>query len=672
MTLPPIHFAAPSYLWALLAVPALLLLHVWSEGRAQRRLALLISSPRLRAELTAAASAARRRWRYGLLLLALGALALTAARPQLGYETEIAHRKGIDLLVMVDVSKSMLATDLPPNRLTRAKLAAQDLITHLEGDRAGLLAFAGSAFLQAPLTVDYDAVLTALADLDVNTIPLGGTNLEAAINLAVDAFGKAEGANRAIILMSDGETTAGEADGALKAAARANEAGIRIFTVGVGTPEGSLIPTGEPGSFIKDQDGKIVRTKLDEAGLDRLAKAAGGFYLRLQNGPAEMRVLAQEALGKMKAGEIDARATRKPIERYQWPLGAALLFLAVAACLNERRRQRAVPSKPRALAGAAVLLLLLPGLARSADDQEPMTLYQQGKYNEAYKGFSDLAKQHAEERRLEFDAGASAYRNKKYEDAMDAFGHAMTSEDPNLQAKSHYNMGNTLYQHGLSAKDSPAKVKEWRNAIEHYDSTIKLARSQADAPLEKDAVYNRDLVQQAIDEELKPHPTPTPTPSPSPTPTPDPKDKKKDQSKQDQPKPQPSPDEKKDGSPSPSPEGSPSPSPSEGQNPSPSPGEGKSGQPKPDENGQEGSPSPSDQGSPSPEPPRQRGDFKAQPGQTPAPEGSPSPAPEPAEKKGEMSPAQARALLDSLKGDDVRPNLNEQQQHRDDPTIKDW
>lgn len=660
MTLPPIHFAAPAYLWALLAVPALALLHVWAERRAQRRLALLISSPRLRAELTAAASAARRRWRYGMLLLALSALAFTAARPQLGYETQVTHRKGIDLLVMVDVSKSMLATDLPPNRLTRAKLAAQDLITHLQGDRAGLLAFAGSAFLQAPLTVDYDAVLTALADLDVNTIPLGGTNLEAAINLAVDAFGKAEGANRAIILMSDGETTAGEAEGALKAAARANDAGIRIFTVGVGTPEGSLIPTGAPGSFIKDQDGKIVRTQLDEPGLDRLAKAAGGFYLRLQNGPAEMRTLAQDALGRMKAGEIDARATRKPIERYQWSLGVALLCLAVAAGINERRR--VASSKPRALAAAA-LLLLFPSLVR-ADDQEPMTLYNQGQYEEAYKGFSELAKRHAEERKLEFDAGASAYRSKKYEDAMDAFGRAMTSDDPALQAKSHYNMGNTLYQHGLGAKDSAAKVKEWRNAIEHYNSAIKLAKSHADPALEKDAVYNRDLVQRAINEESKPRPTPTPSPSP----TPDPKDKK-DQSKKDQSKPSPSKDDKQDGSPSPSPDGSPSPSPSPSSSSSPSesprPGEGDSAQP---------SPSPSDdQGSPSPEPPRQHGDFKAQPGQTPSPEGSPSPAvPEPPEKKGEMTPAQARALLDALKGDDDRPNLNQQKQHREDPTVKDW
>lgn len=655
MTLPSIHFAAPDALWALLAVPALALLHVWAERRAQRRLALLIASPRLRAELTAAASAARRRWRYGMLLLALAALALTAARPQLGYETQIARRKGIDLLVMVDVSKSMLATDLLPNRLTRAKLAAQDLITHLQGDRAGLLAFAGSAFLQAPLTVDYDAVLTALADLDVNTIPLGGTNLEAAINLAVEAFGKAEGANRAIILMSDGETTAGEAEGALKAAARANDAGIRIFTVGVGTPEGSLIPTGAPGSFIKDEDGKIVRTKLDEPGLDRLAKAAGGFCLRLQNGPAEMRILVQDALGKMKAGEIDARASRKPIERYQWPLGIALLCLAAAAAINERRRLAA--PRPRALAVA--LLLLFPGLAR-ADDQEPMTLYNQGQYEEAYKGFSELAKRHAEERKLEFDAGASAYRSKKYEDAMDAFGRAMTSDDPSLQAKSHYNMGNTLYQHGLGGKDSAAKIKEWRNAIEHYNSAIKLAKSHADSPLEKDAAYNRDLVQRAIDEESKPRPTPTP----SPTPTPDPKDKK-DQSKKDQSKPPPSKDDKQDGSPSPSPDGSPSPSPSSSPSESPTPGEGDSAQPSPSPSG--------DQASPSPEPPRQHGDFNAQPGQSPSPEGSPSPAaPEPPEKKGEMTPAQARALLDALKGEDDRPNLNQQKQRREDPSIKDW
>lgn len=662
MTLPPLHFAEPVRLWALLALPALGLLHAWAERRAQRRLARLISSPRLRAELTAAASPARRRWRYGMLLLGLAALVLTLARPQLGHESEIARRQGIDLLVMVDVSKSMLAADLPPNRLARAKLAAQDLITHLQGDRAGLLAFAGTAFLQAPLTIDYDAVLNALADLDVNTIPLGGTNLEAAINLALDAFGKAEASNRAIILLSDGETTAGEAEGALKAAARANDAGIRLFTVGLGTAEGSLIPTGEPGGFIKDPEGKIVRTKLDEPGLDRLAKAAGGFYLRLQNGPAEMRTLAQEGLDRMKAGEINARVTRRPIERYQWPLGAGLFFLTVAACIGERRRGRAV-------AAAAILALALPSPARAAGP-EPMDLYNNGRYDEAYKGFNDLATRHIDERKLEFNAGASAYRSKKYQEAMDAFGRAMTSEDPTLQAASHYNLGNTLYQHGLGAQGSEAKVKEWRNAIEHYNSAVKLAQRPENQALQKNAIYNRDLVQRAIDDESKSPPTPTPSPSPTPTPDPD----KKDEPKKDQ-QPQDSKGDKKDEKPSPG-EASPSPSPGEppgAPSPSPSPGQGQP-QPKPGENAPPANPSPTGEkdAPPPPEPPRPRGDFQAQPAASPSPAAAASPPPEPPEKTGEMSAAQARALLDSLKDEEDRPKLNERQKRPDDPTVRDW
>lgn len=659
MTLAPLHFALPAGLWALLALPALALLHGWAERRATRRLARLIASPRLRAELTAAASAARRRGRYGLLLVSLAGFILAFARPQLGFEAEVAHRKGIDLLLMVDVSKSMLAQDIPPDRLTRARLAAQDLITRLQGDRVGLLAFAGSAFLQAPLTVDYDAVLTALNDLDVNTIPLGGTNLEAGINLALEAFGKAEANNRAIILMTDGETTAGEAQDALKAAARANDAGVRIFTVGLGTPGGSLIPTGEPGGFIKDQDGRIVRTKLDEPGLDRLAKAADGFYLHLQNGPTEMRSLLQDGLGRMKAGEINARVTRKPIERYQWPLGAALLTLAAAAFIKERRRARPPARAARAAraTAAAVLLLLLllgPTLARGAGE-EPMSLYRQGRYDEAYKEFSELAKKHANERRLEFDAGASAYRGKKYEEAMDAFGRAMTSEDPQLQAQSHYNLGNTLFQHGLGAEASEAKVKEWRNAIQHYESAIKLSRQKGGEAVARDAAHNRDLVQKAIDEELKPKPTPPPKE--------DKKDEQKDDKKQ-PPKDNPEPTGKE-------------PKPKDGQ-----PGQGPAGPPKPGESGPEAKPSPSE-GQPSPAPapapegsPRPRGDVQSQPGEkkSPAPPGqSPGePPPEPPEKKGEMSAAQARALLDSLKGEDDRPVLNERRKPTSDPSIKDW
>ena len=161
----------------MLALPLLAGLFVWAERRADRRLRQLIRAPRLRAQLTGAASTGRRRWRYALLLRAWRGLIVSMAEPRLGYEQQMVHRRGLDLIVIVDVSKSMLATDVLPNRLTRAKLAVQDAVRLLTGDRVGLVAFAGNAFLQAPLTIDYDAVLTPATELDTDLIPRGGTNI---------------------------------------------------------------------------------------------------------------------------------------------------------------------------------------------------------------------------------------------------------------------------------------------------------------------------------------------------------------------------------------------------------------------------------------------------------------------------------------------------------------
>ena len=205
------------------------------------------------------------------------------------------------------------------------------------------MAFAGSAFLQAPLTLDYDAVLSAAAELDTDLIPRGGTNLGGAIDLALEAFGKAEGGNRAIILLSDGEPTDDTEQGkGMAAAARAAEAGVRIYTVGFGTPEGALIPLGGSGNFVRDQDGKIVHTFLNEPGLTALARAANGFYVRF-TGDASIQTVVTQGLSQLKAGEIDARLVRRPIERYRWPLGAGILFLTLAMLVGERpRRRRAI------------------------------------------------------------------------------------------------------------------------------------------------------------------------------------------------------------------------------------------------------------------------------------------------------------------------------------------
>src|SRR5436309_8578071 len=305
-------FGAPEWLWGLLLIPLLVALFVRAERRGLRRLQEFVSA-RLLSQLAGTVNRPRRIVRFGLQLLGLALAIVSLAQPRWGYTFEDVKHKGLDLLVAVDTSRSMLSSDVQPNRLERVKLAIQDLMNELQGDRIGLIAFAGRAFLQAPLTIDYDAVIEAANDLDTKTIPEGGTNISSAITLATQSFGKSAMGNRALIIFTDGEELSGDAVKTAKAAA---EAGVRIFTVGVGTPQGSLIPIGgDEGqtAFVKDSAGQVVKSKLDDKRLREIAQATGGFYLHLDDGPRTMSQLYAQGLASMKAADIDARLGRRPI-----------------------------------------------------------------------------------------------------------------------------------------------------------------------------------------------------------------------------------------------------------------------------------------------------------------------------------------------------------------------
>ena len=212
--------------------------------------------------------------------------------------------------------KSMLSTDYAPNRLTRAKLAAQDILDAMKGDRFGLIAFAGAAQVEAPLTVDYQTVLDAITQLDTKTVERGGTDITSAIQSAELALGKSEGSYRALVLLTDGEDLEEDAVAAAKEAA---SYGIRIFTVGIGTKEGSMIPVDpDHQEVLRDRNGQIVRSRLDEGRLREIAEQTGGFYVHLENGSISR--LIGDGLRKLSEGKIDERSTRIPIERYRWPL----------------------------------------------------------------------------------------------------------------------------------------------------------------------------------------------------------------------------------------------------------------------------------------------------------------------------------------------------------------
>jgi Ca-activated chloride channel homolog len=482
-------FGSPAWLFLLAALPLLAVLFLRAETRGKKLLTRVVAE-RLRKGLTASLSVRRRRVRLVLMLAGIACLIVAMAKPQRGYVWDQAQRRGRDVLAAIDTSRSMNANDLAPDRLTRAKFAAQDLMEQLPGDRLGLIAFAGTAFLQAPLTIDYSAVLNSLNELDTNVIPQGGTNISAAIDAAREAFGKGESEHRALIIFTDGEDLA---EDAVKKA-RAVAGSIRIFTVGVGTAEGSLVPVRDENggtSFVKDPQGNFVKSRLDETRLREIAEATGGFYIRLANGPADMKAIIERGLGAMKERDIDARESRRPIERYQWPLALGLLLIAASVLLNERRR---VTARRVSTTVAALLAALVFTPQPACAVNEGVKLYEKQKYAESLATFEKQLARKPGSAELQFDIGASAYKAGDYDKALKAFGSALTSPDTALREKAQYNLGNTLFQRGAKQEAKESKQREWVNALQHFDEVLKAN------PANENAKFNRDAVQRALDE----------------------------------------------------------------------------------------------------------------------------------------------------------------------------
>jgi len=334
-------FGEPAWLWGLLVLPLLAALIIYNDRRRQMRLGQLVAA-RLLPELTDAVGPLCMLAKRILFLGALSMFLVALARPELGSVEQNVTQRGRDIVLAIDTSKSMLSTDLTPNRLMRAKLAAQDILDAMKGDRFGLVAFAGAAQVEAPLTVDYQTVLDAINQLDTKTVERGGTDITSAIESAELALGKSEGPYHALVLLTDGEDLEEDAVAAAKQAA---SYGIRIFTVGIGTPEGSAIPIDpDHQEYLRDRNGELVRSRLDENRLRKIAQQTGGFYVHLENGAISR--LISDGLLKLGKGNIDERSLRIPIERYRWPVAFGLLLLLLSAALGDRRRERGVIHAP--------------------------------------------------------------------------------------------------------------------------------------------------------------------------------------------------------------------------------------------------------------------------------------------------------------------------------------
>src|SRR5437899_7148591 len=494
------RFAHPQILWLLAVFPPLMLVFFWWSWRKRQQLITQFIQARLLSALTVGISPARLKIRLAAVVLAVICLILALARPQWGFDWEPTRQRGLDILVAIDTSKSMLAEDIAPNRLTRAKLAALDLMRQAKSDRLGLIAFAGSAFLQCTLTVDDTAFRQSVETLDVNIMPQGGTALAEVIQTAAAAF--KEGDNyKALVLLTDGED---HDFGAVDAAKKAAEAGLQIFAVGIGSAEGELLRFKDANGrtdYVRDEDGNVVKSHLNEELLKDIAKETQyGIYLRLQ-GAKSIETLYQQGLSRLPKSEHQEKLVRQYHERYHWPLALALILLAIEMLFPERKREPRMTSpslKPaKALSGAAAVLILLawPSLVLGSTSGA-LREYKQGNYDQALKDYQKLLQRHSEDPRLHFNAGAAAYRDKKFDRAAKEFDAALAAPDLKLQELSYYNHGNTLFQLGAQNPDPTKKTETWKSALKDFESSLKLN------PQDPDAKFNYEFVKKRL-EELK-------------------------------------------------------------------------------------------------------------------------------------------------------------------------
>ncbi len=319
-----------------------LLLSSISGQRKNRKAADAFAHKALLAELMPANQARNRIVKSLLIPGALAFCILALMRPLGGLQASTMKQNGIDIIIAVDVSQSMLSEDVKPNRLEFSKRAVRDFLKTMRGDRVGLVAFSGSAFLLCPLTLDYSMVGLTLDDLDTNTIPRGGTSLANAIAESVKGFPEApeespEG-SRVILILTDGEEHEGDM---LKAAEAAGGKGITIFTAGIGTVAGELIPLraeGGRGGFLKDRKGNVIKSRLDEEALRKIALRTGGEYLRLADAGPDLKRFTEEKLSRLKRHETERKRKKDYREWFQIPLCMALLLLIMETYISERKK----------------------------------------------------------------------------------------------------------------------------------------------------------------------------------------------------------------------------------------------------------------------------------------------------------------------------------------------
>ncbi|MBR5077087.1 MAG: VWA domain-containing protein [Bacteroidales bacterium] len=326
-------FARAHFLWLLLLVPLILVGYALLR-RARRARLRRFGDEALVRELMPSWSASKGWWRTVLFCLGFACFSIGLARPLLGAKLVERETKGAEIMICLDVSNSMLAQDYSPDRLSRAKLAISRIVDKLQGDRIGLIIFAGSSFVQLPITTDYVSAKMFLNSIDPQSVPVQGTAIGDAIFTAAKSFSVQSEKSRAIIVITDGEN---HEDDAVDAARQVAETGIRVYTIGVGSVQGQPIP--KDGDLLKDKDGNIVVTRLDEDTLKKIASVGNGAYVRAGNEEFGLNPILDE-IRKLEDERFNSLVFEEYDEQYMYFFAAALVFFVLEALLGERRAKR--------------------------------------------------------------------------------------------------------------------------------------------------------------------------------------------------------------------------------------------------------------------------------------------------------------------------------------------
>ena len=509
------RFEDPIYLYALVLIPVLALIRWWMMLRQRKRLRRF-GDPQLVRQLMPDVSRFRPLVKFGLLLTALALLIVMLARPQMG--TKISHEKrtGIETIIALDISNSMLAEDVTPSRLDRAKMMVENLVDHFTNDKIGLIVFAGEAYVQLPITSDFVAAKMFLSSIEPGLIETQGTDIAAAVNMATHSFTQEEGVGKAVIVITDGEDHEG---GALEAAQEAKEKGMRVYVLGIGSAKGSPIPIPGTSDYMKDNSGETVMSALNEDMCKQVAAAGGGAYIHVENNSNAQEQLNRE-LDKLAKKEISSTVYSDFDEQFQAVGILVLLLLIAEICILEIKNPhlRNIHLFNRKKTVTLLLLLMTVAAAHAQSDRDYVRRgnqqFRAGKFAEAEVDYRKAIERNAKNPQALYNLGNALLAQKKDSAAVEQFQQAAKLEtNPRRRANAFHNIGVVCQGHQMFGEAIEAYKESLRNNPDDDETRYNLELCKRQQKQQQQNQQNKDNKDNKDKQD---------------------KDKKKDQDKQDQ------------------------------------------------------------------------------------------------------------------------------------------